>query len=165
MHWGDVASKGTTYSLAHLHPFTTAVEVGSRSIDLHVTFGFHVFTDEKENGAQLDFRGERRFFCPIRCRDSHQAAHFVRHQMATAHVRPFISKSKGQMFYVVDIPDYAIFMTLQKPKDTTNELKCHVVTAYTVDRWGKGGLPTWAKLRTMGFVLDKREQGEPIPLK
>ena len=50
MKWRDIVSSGQTYSMAHLHPFTTGVQVGSRQIDLHVTFGWHVFTDEKGNG-------------------------------------------------------------------------------------------------------------------
>ena len=163
MRWDDVVSGGKTYSLAHLHPFTTAVQVGSRMIDLHVSFGWHVFTDEKGNGAQFPWRNEVRYFCPQRWQDSHQAVHFVQNNMAMAHVRPFISKSSGQMFFVFDIADYAMFLTLRKPQGTTNELKCHVVSAYTVDQWGRAGLPTWAKLRTMGYVLDRRERGEPIP--
>ena len=163
MQWNDVTSRGKLYSLNHLAPFSVPVQVGSRQVVLHVTFGFHVFTDEKNNGSQISLNGEVRFFFFFFWADSHQAVHFIKNNMATAHVRPFINKGKGQMFYVVDIADYAIFLTLQKPAGTTNELKCHVVTAYTVDSWGKSGLPTWAKLRSMGYVLDRRERGEKIP--
>ncbi|XXA33164.1 hypothetical protein WDL38_10315 [Xanthomonas arboricola pv. pruni] len=162
MHWGNVTSGGVTYSLTHLHPFTVPVPVGSRVISLHVTFGFHVFTDEKGNGKPLTHRGENRFFCKTRCLDSHQAVCFLQNQMATAFARPYTTKW-GQQYFVMDITDYAIFLTLRKPQNTVNELKCHVVSAYSVDQWGKAGLPTWAKIRTMGYVLDRRERGEQIP--
>ncbi|GAE50577.1 hypothetical protein [Xanthomonas arboricola] len=82
--------------------------------------------------------------------------------MATAFARPYTTKW-GQQYFVMDITDYAIFLTLRKPQNTVNELKCHVVSAYSVDQWGKAGLPTWAKIRTMGYVLDRRERGEQIP--
>lgn len=133
MRWGDVESRGTIYSLKHLHPFTVSVSVGHRSIDLNVKFGFHVFTDEKGNGRTLTHNGEHRYFCPTRCADSNQAVDFFRPQMADSHVRPYIAPSKNQQFFVMDIPDYAMFLTIQKPRETTNILNCRVVSAYTVD--------------------------------
>ena len=165
MNWGDIVSNGKTYSMVHLHPFTTGVQVGTRQIDLHVTFGWHVFTDEKGGGLKIDRGQETRFFCPQRHADSHQAVPFIQNHMGGAYVRPFVAKGSGQMFFVFDIPNYAMFFTLQKPQGTTNELKCHLASAYAVSNWGQGGLPTWAKLRKMGYVLDRRERGEPIPLK
>lgn len=164
MHWNDVVSRGTTYSLAHLHPFIATVPVGSRHIDVHVTFGFHVFTDEKGNGDEINFRGERRFFCPVRHSDSHQAAHFMQTRLHEAYTRPYIAPSKNQQFFVMDIQDYAMFLAIQKPQGTTNQLKCRVVSAYTVEQWGRHSLPTRAKLQKMSFVLDRREQGLDIPM-
>ena len=164
MKWRDIVSSGQTYSMAHLHPFTTGVQVGSRQIDLHVTFGWHVFTDEKGNGMRMTRGPETRFFCPQRYVDSHQAPPFIQNQMAAGYVRPFIAKGSGQMFFVFDIANYAMFFTFQKPPGTTNELKCHLVSAYSVNQWGLSGLPTRAKLRKMGYVLDRRERGEVIPL-
>lgn len=163
MRWRDVESRGVVYSLQHLHPFTTTVQVGHRAIDLVVKFGFHVFTDEKGNGRPLVHDKERRFFCPKRCADSHQAVGFFQQaNISDVHVRPYIAKSKNQQFFLMDGPDYAMFLAIQKPANTTNRLNCRVVSAYTVDSWGRGNLPTWARMRTMGFVLDRREQGEPI---
>lgn len=63
----------------------------------------------------------------------------------------------------MDITDYAMFLTLRKPQNTVNELKCRVVSAYSVDQWGKAGLPTWAKIRTMGYVLDRRGKRRADP--
>lgn len=164
MMWRDVVSRGTTYAMNHLHPFTTGVKVGSRQIDLHVTFGFHVFTDEKGKGAEINLNGERRFFCPARHADSHQAVHFMQTRVHETYTRPYIAPSKNQQFFVMDIHDYAIFLAIQKPVGTINELKCKVVSAYTVDQWGRHSLPTRAKLQKMSFVLDRREQGLKIPM-
>lgn len=164
MRWGDVVSRGTTYSLAHLHPFEIDMNVAGRAIELRVVFGFHVFTDEKGNGAQLTHQNENRYFCPTRHNDSFQAPDFIHRRMAAAHSRAYFSRSKNQQFFVMDIDDYAMFLAIQKPSGTTNILKCRVVSAYTVQPWGRHGLPTRSKLHNMSYVLDMKEQGRPVPM-
>jgi hypothetical protein len=165
MKWRDIVSRGKTYPMQHLHPFTTPVQVGHRSIDLRVQFGFHVFTDEKGNGTLLRFHNEERYFCPTRYADSHQAVHFLQNQMATAHTRPYFAPHGNQQYFVMDIPQYPIFLAIQKPQGTTNVLNCRVISAYTLGTFGHHGLPTRNKLRSMGFVLDRKEQGQFIPMK
>ncbi len=165
MKWADIVSSGKTYPMSHLHPFTVGVQVGSRQIDLHVTFGWHVFTDDKGNGSPIRHGQETRYFCANRHSDSHQAIHFIQNGMADAYVRCYITKKSGQMFFVFDLNPYAMFFTFQKPSDTVNELNCKLVSAYTVSPWGHSGLPTWGKLQKLGFVLHKRERGEAIAVK
>lgn len=162
--WGDITSGGQVYSMAHLQPFTIQAEVAGRIIDMNVGFEFHVFTDEKGNGIPFNLNGESRFFCPVRHNDSHQAVHYMQTRLESSHTRPFFTKGGGQQFYVLDIHDYAIFLTVQKPQGTTNVLNCRVVSAYAIDSWGRAGLPK-TTVRNMSYVLDMKEQGIPIPIK
>lgn len=163
MKWSDVESDGIEYSLSHLQPFSMEVAVGSRVIEVRVTFGLHVFTDEKGNGCPIVVGDERRYFCKRRYMDSLQAVAFMKAGFADCYTRPYFSKRQKQQFFIWERDDYAIFLAIQKPAGTVNRLKCHVVSAYTVDSWGKAGLPTRGTARRMGYVLDKRERGESIP--
>lgn len=162
--WGDINSGDQTYSMAHLQPFTIQADVAGRIIDVNVGFEHHVFTDEKGSGVPFNLNGENRFFCPVRYNDSPQAVHFMQTRLVSSYTRPFLTKKSKQQFYVLDVHDYAIFLTVQKPQGTTNELNCRVVSAYTVDNWGRAGLPK-TTVRNMSYVLDMKEQGIPIPIK
>jgi hypothetical protein len=61
-----ITDNGRVYSMSHLQPFTHVFRVDEVDITIHFTFGFHCFTDEKDEGKQIFNRGERRYFSPSR---------------------------------------------------------------------------------------------------
>ena len=162
MKWNDITSENWLYSMSHLHPFSMTATVAGKPLQLHITFGFHVFTDDKGSGCVLNNLGEMRYFCVQRYNSSFQAVDFVRTRMVDGHTRVFYAKGGNQQFFTMDIHDFALFMSIQKPQGTTDELKCRVISAYPVDQWGRWGLPSRAPLFRMSYVLDMRNQGVPI---
>lgn len=148
--------------MGHLHPFNLNVNVAGRKIEIEVSFGLHVFTDEKETGPLIIHRGERRYFSTSRYNDSFQLGAFLQQRFAEGHARVYRHRTGGQKYFVFDVNDYAIFMTIRKPMNTSNLLKLLIVSAYTVDPWGRTSLPSRAKLHRMAYVLDMREQGKQI---
>ena len=66
IRWRDVNNFGQIYSLDHLHPVKHDVVIKGVVVSLDITFGFHVFTDEKESGCRIQHQREVRYFCPER---------------------------------------------------------------------------------------------------
>jgi hypothetical protein len=153
--WGDVESFGRTYSLAHLHPVTHNVQVKGNTISLEITFGFHVFTDEKQSGCKLTHKNDERYFCP----DRHAGSLSLENRILTAitegsYVTAFTAR-QGQRYYHLNAHDDFILMEIRKPNGTNNCLRLHVVSAYTLDQWGRGSLPR-GENKKFDFILSHR---------
>ena len=161
MHWPDVTDNGIVYTFRHLDPFDLYAQIGGEDVRIVFTFGFHIFTDEKGNGVTLTHQGETRSFCKQRFQDSFQAVHFLQNRLLDSYTTPYVTKKGRQQFFCLDLYDYALFLTVQKSQDAENELKCRVVSAYSLDQWGKHSIPRGKAVR-MRYVLDKKNRGEKI---
>ena len=70
----------------------------------------------------------------------------------------------GQRYFCLDLHDYAIFFSISKPADTSNQLKLRVISAYEVDNWGRHSLPK-GKPFNVRYILQKRNEGKFVRLK
>ena len=158
--WRDIRTGETVFPMRHLHPQRCCVDVNGTSVDIEISFGFHVFTDEKQTGMLMKFKEEQRFFC----RERYEGSKTIVHRILTAiengeYITAFISKGQGQRYYHLSHHDDFILMEIRKPQDRNNSLRIHVVTAYTLDEWG-----TVNKGRNLRFryVLEQRLQGKKV---
>ena len=165
MKWKDLNIGGVAYSLAHLQPFAMQHDIGGVQVTVRVTFGFHVFTDEKGNGPEIRCNGEVRSFCLERYHLSRdQLVDCIRNRFATAMAIPYLDKNRAQCYFCLDLYDYAIFVALTKVQGLDNTLKLHVISAYEVAQWGRSQLPK-GKLLRMRYIMDMRNQGQDIKIK
>ncbi|MFV0595417.1 hypothetical protein [Shewanella sp.] len=134
MHWQAVQSKGNRYDLSHIHPHEFRYQRNDLAITVRVTYGFHVFTDEKADGDLIRYKYEERYFCIDRYDASFQLRQLIETKMTDAYVVLFLANKHKEQFYYLDIHDYTVFFELRKADQHT--LKCHVVSAYIKDRWG-----------------------------
>lgn len=56
--WNDVNTGREVFSMTHLHPQLHKVEVSGVLVEIEISFGFHVFTDQKQVGKVMSFRGK-----------------------------------------------------------------------------------------------------------
>lgn len=161
--WPSIVDGAKTYDLTHLDPFAVDVPLRDGDAVLRVEFSSHVFSNEAGRGVRIPFVREERYFCPIRYRDSFEAAAFMRTGFVEAHVRAFLDKKSKEQFYTTDAGALAIFMSIHRSVDAENELKCRVVSAYE-PTWGRTTLPR-GQLYAVRTVLTRRLDGLPIPAK
>jgi len=149
--------------MTHLHPFELTTPIGDADVRVAVNFGWHVFTDEKGNGKPFRWGdgSEDRYFSPRRHATSYQAAEFMRERMIAAYVRPCFDKGQNENYFHLDTDDLAIFLAVHKATEEANFLKCRVISAYEVDRWGREGLPKGRSYK-MRYVLDMRNKGHSV---
>lgn len=161
MKWTHIWSKRKKYCLAHLQPFTVTSEIDGAKCDVHITFGHHVFTDEKETGDECNINNDPRYFCVERYNASLSLPALVTTMIIKQdyHLTAFHNKSSQECFYHVDFVDYAIFMTIKKPGDQNNKLKVHIVSAYEKSKWGL--LPN-GPTKKMYFILSEKMKGNQI---
>jgi hypothetical protein len=126
MHWKPIVADGKSYDLSHLHPFVLRVTLDAVDIRLVVSFGHHVFSDEKGRGLMISVGGEERSFSPVRYEASFQAASYARERMLESHARPYFNRKRQQQYFVLEDQAYAIFMTIQKSEDPRDTLKCRI---------------------------------------
>lgn len=157
-YWTDITDGGKTYSMSHLHPFNLTAEIGGKQVEIQVTFGWHVFTDEKNRGKPIRQGDEERYFSISRYNTSHTAVEFIQKRMISSYVRPYFDKNTNENYFCLDVHDFAVFMAVHKAHDAEDTLKCRVISAYDVDEWGRPGLPR-TKAYKMRYVLDVRNQG------
>jgi hypothetical protein len=62
----------------------------------------------------------------------------------------------------MDAHEYAIFFEIRKPQNMDNFLRLNVVSAYEVETWGRGGMPSKGPLLNVRYVLEKRNEGVPV---
>jgi hypothetical protein len=157
MRWTDINDNGRTYSMAHLLPFTHALRIDDVDITIHFTFGFHCFTDQKNEGKLIFNRGEKRNFSPSRWEASKELRHWICDRMGDAHVTLHHSSNQRRLF-CLDIYDYAIFFQITKPEKTVNTLKLFVISAYPLDQWGRSSMPK-GRSHNLSWVLSQRAKG------
>ncbi|CZW33103.1 TPA: hypothetical protein NV783_004426 [Escherichia coli] len=158
--WNDVNTGREVFSMTHLHPQLHKVEVSGVQAEIEISFGFHVFTDQKQVGKVMSFRGETRHFCQERYEGSKTIVQRILSAIENGeYITAFISKGQGQRYYHLNHHDDFILMEIRKPEGKDNFLRIHVVTAYTLDEWG-----TVNKGRNLRFryVLEQRLQGKKI---
>jgi hypothetical protein len=66
MNWTPVQDGSKEYCLKHIHPSSFVYQVKDISITIRVTYGFHVFTDEKGSGCLINHYGDERYFSQAR---------------------------------------------------------------------------------------------------
>lgn len=158
MNWQDITDNGRVYCMSHLRPFSQSFTIGGSVIDIRFTFGFHCFTDEKGNGKLISNQGEERNFSPDRWESSKEIRNWITKRLLTDKVIPFNNSQQKRRYFCLDLYDYAIFLQISKPVNTTNKLKIMVVSAYEVDPWGESTLPK-GKRQNLDWVLKQRVQG------
>lgn len=157
MSWTDITDNGRVYSMSHLQPFTHVFRIDEVDITIHFSFGFHCFTDEKGDGKLIFNRGERRYFSPDRWEASKELGPWICDRMLEARVTLHHS-SNQRRYFCLDLYDYALFFQITKPNGTENTLKILVISAYTVDQWGRSGLPK-GQNHNLSWVLSQRAKG------
>lgn len=161
MHWNPISDPPKTYSLDHINPFTFAYQHKGNTINIDVKFGFHTFTDKKENGISIKYRKEERYFSPDRYSLSFYLKNIIQKELVISYIFPFRSNKGGEQFYNITISDVAIFFTLRKKEHTQNTLNLMIVSAYEVDEWGKGSFPKGKALK-WDYLVFKRLNGQRI---
>lgn len=154
----DVSFNGKNYCMKHLAPFKflAAISGIDAPVQISVTFGTHVFTDQKENGPEL-FPG--RYFCLERYTASINLPALLSDQLLLAHVVPHVNKTNNENYFYSTIDDYVVFFDLRKDDSHKNGLKLVVISAYEVDAWGKGSLPKGTPVK-FSFVTYLRLNGK-----
>lgn len=160
MNWNDLDINGKLLPMDHLRPFWVAYDIAGEQVSVRFEFGFHCFTDEKGNGPELTNGRERRYFCSDRYHCSIQISEYIQKRFFEGYVVPHMA-GNNQRFFCLDSHEYAIFFTIQKPKDTENQLKIRIISAYTVDDWGRSALPR-GNAKRVRYVLEMKNQGKKI---
>lgn len=156
--WND----GKRMCLQHLSPYTVTTAIDGIDCEIHIEFAHHCFTDQKENGDLFKpDRKEDRFFSPERYRDSFRLPELVTtlFQEKDGHVTAYYNAGNQECYYHVDYLDYSVYMTIQKPPQTHDQLKVRIISAYEQDEWGRS--PGGKKVM-MYFLLSERLKGNSI---
>lgn len=160
MAWRDIRVGDEVYSMSHLHAQEHVVDVNGVAVTIELSFGFHVFTDEKQKGHLIRFKNEARYFCVERYEGSKTVTPRILAAIESGdYITAFISKVQGQRYYHLSLHDDFILMEIRKPADRPDTLRIHVVTAYTLDDWGR---PTKGRNLKFKYVLEQRLQGKKI---
>ncbi|MGE1090166.1 hypothetical protein [Pseudomonas zeae] len=159
MRWNDLTINGRTVCMAHLQPTVRTFQIGE-GVSVEFTFGFHCFTDNKENGQLIvnPKTKEERYFCPTRYELSKQLLDYIDRRFIESKVRAHFA-GDNRRYFCLDAHEYAIFFEIRKPQDVENFLRLNVVSAYEVNDWGRSGLPTKGPIWNVRYVLEKRNEG------
>lgn len=151
MTWTGYTINGVFKDLSHLQTKTIEVEIDKTLISLHVSYGDHCFTDEKDNGTII--RG--RYWSEERYQRSLELPDYIKNTFIDSYAIPYLKRKKvGESYHYMEIYDYAIFFEINKP-DIENTLKIKVISAYEVDSWGKGTMPKGKRFR-IRWILEQR---------
>lgn len=150
--------------MAHLQPIERTFQLTASSVSVEFSFGFHCFTDNKENGPLLIHpkTKEERYFCPKRYDHSFQLVDFIDRRFIDAKARAHFAAGNNRRYFCLDLHDYALFFEVRKPQGMENFLRLNVVSAYEVAPWGRAGLPIRGQLLNVRYVLEKRNEGQNI---
>lgn len=161
MNWTGFKIDGKFFDLSHLQPNTIEAEIDGNNVKLHVTYSNHCFTDEKENGRMI-FPKEGRYWCHERYQRSKELPDIIENKLLEHYAIPYLADRRaGEGYHFLEIYDYAVFFSVTKPQGTHNELKIKVNSAYELDDWGRGTLPT-GKPKRVSWILSQRLQGKHI---
>ncbi|CAV17315.1 hypothetical protein [Vibrio atlanticus] len=160
MSWRGFTIDGQFYCLAHLQKKTIEVEIDSASVKLHLSYSGHCFTDDKENGPIILPR-ENRYWCHDRYELSKGLPDMIEQGLISSYAIPHFAGKNNEQYHYMEAFDYAIFFTVRKPNNTTNELNLRIASAYPVETWGKGSMPRGSAKR-VSWILSKRLKGESV---
>jgi hypothetical protein len=157
--WTGFNIEGTFKDLSHLQSKTMQTEIGGQVVYLHVSYGTHCFSDEKENGQRLPFR-EERYWCEERYQRSHDLPKMLEGGFVESFATPYYNHRKnGEQYHYMEIHDYVIFFEITKPSNTTNELNIKIISAYEQDGWGE--VPPGKRYKVR-WILSERLAGRSI---
>lgn len=154
----DVSVNGKRYCMKHLAPFKflAAISGIEAPVQVSVTFGTHVFTDQKENGPEL-FPG--RYFCVDRYTASIGLPALLSDHLLLSHVVPHVNKANNENYFYSTVNNYVVFFDLRKDDSHENGLRLIVISAYEVDTWGKSSLPRGTPVK-FSFITHLRLAGK-----
>jgi len=161
LKWNPVNNQGKIHDLEHIWPHNIEFSHNDITALIRVTYGFHVYTDEKENGDELLNKGERRYFSPQRYDLSFELPEYIKTMLHTGNVTLYKSQTGKEQLFHMSVLDYALFFTLRKPQDEGGALKLHLISAYEVEEWGKSTLPR-GKTYKWTFVIYSKLAGNKI---
>ncbi len=141
--------------MAHLQPFKTVMVVDGQQIQVLVSFGNHVFTDEKNNGPCL-FKKEGRYFSRERWEESLNLPRMIEDNFIAAYAIAYNNRKKNETYYYTEANDYKIFFDVRKPPNTNNELRLKIISSYLIDTWGS--LPKGNPVKT-SYIMSLRLKG------
>jgi hypothetical protein len=161
MRWDNLTIDGRKVCMAHLQPTVRTFQLGASGVSVEFTFGLHCFTDSKENGALIVHpkTGEERYFCPNRYALSKQLIDYIDRRFIDSKVRAHFAGKNNRRYFCLDTHEYAIFFEIRKPQNIENFLRLNVVSAYEIETWGRGGMPSKGPLLNVRYVLEKRNEG------
>lgn len=148
---------GVSRDMSHLDPFQMQADIDGQAVTLNFTFFNHCFTDEKGD-IPMGFKNEERYWSEDRYRDSLNLRKLLEKNFLSHYAVVYLNKKRAEQYHVMEIHDYAIFFDINKPEHISNSLKIKIISAYTVDPWGKHALPkgTPKKVR---WILSMRLKG------
>lgn len=162
--WTGFTILGTFYDLTHLRPFNHSTVIDGESVNLHITFGHHCFTDEKEYGPRLFKDGSGRYWSKDRYHSSLQLPELLKKVFSspsTSYAVPYLNKNSNELYHYMEVrEDYAVFFDINKPSSPEDLLKIKIISAYELDQWGRGTLPRKHHPLKIGWILSKRIRGE-----
>ncbi|WP_412501903.1 hypothetical protein [Shewanella chilikensis] len=157
MSWKGFTIDGNFKDLSHLESFTMETAIDGINMKLVFSFLSHCFTDEKGEN-RMPFKNEERYWSEDRYELSKGLPDLIRKNFLINYAVPFLNKRRNEQYHYMEVHGYAIFFDINKPQDTTNELKIKIVSAYEVDEWGKHGLPKKGP-KKVSWILSRRNQG------
>jgi len=149
--------QGIKRDMSHLEPFQMQADIDGQVVTLHFTFFNHCFTDEKGN-IPMGFKNEERYWSEDRYQDSLNLRKLLENNFLTHYAVVYLNKKRAEQYHVMEIHDYAIFFDINKPEHISNSLKIKIISAYTVDPWGKHSIPK-GKAKKVRWILSMRLKG------
>lgn len=156
--------EGTLYKFDHLDPMQVKLPLnadGTSTVDLHITFGCHCFTEAFDVGVhrpdhRYTYKGELRAFDPLRYECSLQLP-----QVMQAMQKGTIYKADESYTYAAHITldsaagpqTYSVFFSLQKDQSVqTPALGMFVKSAYLKPLVAKAGAQSWRFVSLAGQI-------------
>ncbi len=154
--------EGTLYEFGHLEPMQMKLPLnseGTKTIDLHVTFGCHCFTEEFDaaqhrQDQRYTWKGELRAFDTLRYQCSLQLS-----QIMAVMQKGTIYKADESYTYAAHITleaiagpqTYSVFFNLQKDRSVQRPaLRMFVKSAYLKPLVAKAGAQSWRFISLAG---------------
>ncbi|GAC1040808.1 hypothetical protein [Rhizobium sp. No.120] len=114
---------GNTYDLGHLDPFTLDVEHSGSNYRVHIQFGHHCFTEERESwhlqDRKYEYGGETRSFCVVRHKASIKLPDIIRGLVGKS-----VYVGKEYNYFVLrnhdllgNAPPYAVFFSVDRSRN------------------------------------------------
>lgn len=160
MRWKNLIINGREFCMTHLLPTTQTFNLAPRTISVDFSFGFHCFTDNKDEGPLLTNprSKEKRHFSLSRYECSKRLPEFITHRFIDAKVRAHFAGGNNRRYFCLDTFDYAIFFEVRKRANERDHLRVNIISAYEIDPWGRSSMPK-GRLLNVRYVLEKRNEG------